>query len=58
MTTAAVLGAVAWRFFLLLSVGLAQTAARGDLVLRRAFAVERERREREAQPGRSYQRVA
>jgi hypothetical protein len=42
--TVTALGAVAWLFVLLLFVGLAQAAARGDTVLRRALAVERERR--------------
>jgi hypothetical protein len=56
--TVTALGAVAWLFVLLFCVGLAQAAARGDLALRRALAVERERRLREAQPGRRLQRVA
>jgi hypothetical protein len=32
------LGVVAWLFFLLLGLGLARTAARGDAVMRRAVA--------------------
>ena len=50
------LGAV-WLFFLLLCVGLAQSAARGDMTLRRAVAVERERA-LEAQRPRHLQRAA
>lgn len=52
------LGAVAWLFFLLLCVGLAQAAARGDLAVRRALAVERERRDLGAQRRRRVQRAA
>jgi hypothetical protein len=55
--TVTALGAVAGLFVLLLCIGLA-AAARGDLALSRALAGERERRLREAQPGRRLQRVA
>jgi hypothetical protein len=51
-------GAVAWLFFLLLCVGLAQAAARGDLAVRRALAAERGRRNLEAQRRRRVQRAA
>jgi hypothetical protein len=56
--TIATLGALAWLFFLLLCVGLTQAAARGDDALRRALAVERERRALEAWGRRHVQRAA
>jgi hypothetical protein len=49
------LGAVAWLFFVLLGVGLAQAAARGDLALARALEAERER---SAEDERLYRRAA
>jgi hypothetical protein len=39
-----VFAAAVWLFFVLFAVGLARAAARGDLVSRRALAVERARR--------------
>jgi hypothetical protein len=52
------LGAAVWLISLLLCVGLAQAAARGDLMRRRALAVERARRSMTAQRDRHVRRVA
>src|SRR5919108_420084 len=44
ISVAIALGTTVWLLFLLLSVGLARAAARGDLVVSRALAVERAER--------------
>jgi hypothetical protein len=54
----AAVGAVAWLCFLLLGIGLAQAAARGDETLRRAVAAESRRRVLAAQPKKPVRRAA
>jgi hypothetical protein len=52
------LGATAWLVVVLLCIGLAQAAARGDVAVSRALAAESRRRATEAQARRQVRRAA
>jgi hypothetical protein len=57
-TIVVAVGAVAWVCFLLLCLGLAQAAARGDVTLRRALAAENWRRALRARRRKHVRRAA